>query len=300
MNIRLVKQEELDRLKWDSCIHYASNGSVVGYKWFLNNVIKDWDALVEGDYESVFPLTWEKDALGRSILRQPILIRELGIFSVHILSPKRIAAFLDAIPTDYQSIKIALNERNTFETDKNFQWNAKSNHQLLLTDGYTAISEQYGEELKANLEAQQDNLIPISNIKPERLADFYRQHSQDKKQGEEKFHAVQRIMYNAMHRGIGFPTGITDLQGNLLAANYFIYSHGKALSFLPMETLRGEKVGALNMLFDYFIKSHAGRPLILDFNTSQMYPHFFGAKENPYFQIEKEERKWKFLDKLVN
>ena len=174
---------------------------------------KDWDALVDGDYESVFPLAWGKDALGRNILRQPILIRELGIFSVHILSPKRIGAFLDAIPADYQSIQIALNERNTFETNKSFQWNAKPNHQLLLTDGYTAVSKQYDEKLKANLEEQQDHLIPISNIKPERLADFYRQHSKDKKQREEKFHAVQRIMYNAMHRGIGFTTGITDLQG---------------------------------------------------------------------------------------
>ncbi|MEL6720646.1 MAG: hypothetical protein AAFP82_18220, partial [Bacteroidota bacterium] len=240
MDIRLVKQEELDRLKWDSCIHYASNGSVVGYKWFLNNVTKDWDALVEGDYESVFPLTWSKDALGRNVLRQPILIRKLGVFSVHILSPKRIAAFLDAIPSDYQSIQIALNERNTFETQKDFQWNSHSNYQLLLTDGYDAISEKYDESLKRILIEQQDFLIPISNIKPERLADFYRQHTKDKKQREEKFHAVQRIMYNAMHRGIGFTTGITDLQGNLLAANFFIYSHGKALSFLPVETPVGE------------------------------------------------------------
>ncbi|MEN0051080.1 MAG: hypothetical protein AAF806_28715 [Bacteroidota bacterium] len=299
MDIRLVKQEELDRLKWDSCIHYASNGSVVGYKWFLNNVTKDWDTLVEGDYESVMPLTWNKDALGRDVLRQPILIRELGIFSVHILSPKRIGAFLNAIPTDYQSIQIALNERNTFETNKSFQWNAKSNHQILLTDGYTVISKKYSKALKADLEAQQDHLIPISNIKPERLADFYRQHTRDRKQREEKFHAVQRIMYNAMHRGIGFTTGITDLQGNLLAANFFIYSHGKVLSFLPMETLAGAKVGALNMLFDLFIRSHAGRPLILDFNTSDNYPKEFGAKENQYFQIEKEERKWKFLDKIM-
>ena len=67
-----------------------------------------------------------------------------------------------------------------------------------------------------------------------------------------------------------------------------------------METLAGEKVGALNMLFDLFIRSHAGRPLILDFNTAQTYPQLFGGKENQYFQVEKEERKWKFLDKLVS
>jgi len=299
MDIRLIKQEEIDRLKWDSCIHYANNGNVTAYKWFLNNVTKDWDGLVEGDYESVMPLTWKMDALNRPILRQPIFARELGIFSVHILSPKRMAAFLNAIPNEYQSISVALNERNSFETKQNFQWIAQTNYQLLLALSYGELQHSFDPTIKTQLLDNQNKLIPISNIKPEKIAAFYRKHTKDKKQLEEKFHAAQRIMYNAMHRGIGFTTGITDLKGNLLAANFFIYSHGKVLSLLPAETKEGHEKGALIMLFDLFLKSHAGRPLVLDFNTSEIYPSYLGARQNPYFQIEKEQRKWQFLNKIL-
>jgi hypothetical protein len=299
MKIRLVPQEEIDRLLWDSCIHYAGNGSVFGYTWFLNNVAKEWDGLVEGEYESVLPLPKTVDRLNRPVLRQPALIRELGLYSVHILSPKRLSAFLNAIPDDYKSVQLALNERNTFESNKeDFDWHEQHNHQLLLTPNYNTHYANYENELVEQLKAQRDLLIPTSNIKPERLADFYRQHAKDRSRIDERFHAVQRIMYNAMHRGTGFSTGVTDLEGNLLAANYFIYGHKKALSWLPMESKAGAAVGALNFLMDQFIRSHAGRPLILDFNTKKEYPLAFGAQQNIYYRLEKEERSFAFLDKL--
>ncbi|MEM1326953.1 MAG: hypothetical protein AAGI23_13410 [Bacteroidota bacterium] len=298
MKIRLVPHEEIDRLLWDSCIHYAGNGNVFGYTWFLNNVTKEWDALVEGEYESVLPLPKTLDRLNRPILRQPNLIRELGVYSVHILSPKRLGAFLKAIPDSYKSVQLALNERNVFESGNTFDWQEQHNHQLLLTPNYDAHYANYENELVEQLKVQRDLLIPISNIKPERLADFYKQHTKDRTQVEEKFHAIQRIMYNALHRGAGFSTGVTDLEGNLLAANCFIYGHKKALSWLPIESKAGKEVGALNVLLDQFIQSNAGRPLILDFNTHEEYPLAFGAQQNIYYQLEKEERSFAFLDKL--
>ena len=299
MDIRFVAQDDIDRLKWDSCVHYSSNANVFAYSWFLNNVSKDWDALVEGDYESVFPLTWQLDRLNRAVLRQPMLIRELGIFSIHMLSPRRMNAFLNKIPTKYQSIQIFLNERNTFKTNEHYDWNDQKNHQLLLTDVYEVLQSQYEPSLRDILIAQQDDFIPISNIKPETLAAFYKKHTKDRYRLEKVFHAIQRITYNAMHRGIGFATGITDLKGNLLAANFFIYSHGKALSLLPVQSPEGKEKNALSMLFDRFIQSHAGRPLILDFNTNQPYASKLGAKENIYYELSKEERKWSFLNKWM-
>ncbi|MEM0992991.1 MAG: hypothetical protein AAF847_07370 [Bacteroidota bacterium] len=299
MDIRFVAQEDIDRLRWDSCVHYATNGNVFAYSWFLNNVTKDWDALVEGEYESVFPLTWQLDGLKRPILRSPILARELGIYSVHMLSPKRMNAFLANIPAEYKSIQINLNERNTFKTDDRYQWVAQKNYQLLLTDVYEVLQHKYEPSLQRTLIQQQDSLIPISNIKPERLADFYRQHGKDRHRIEEKFHAIQRITYNALHRGTGFATGITDLEGNLLAANFFIYSHGKVLSLLPTESPTGKREYALATLFDRFLQTHAGRPLILDFNTDETYAKDLGAKQNVYYELGKEERRWRFLNKWI-
>ena len=50
MDIRLVPQEEIDKTKWNSCVHYAANGKIFGYKWYLDNVAIDWVGLVVLDY----------------------------------------------------------------------------------------------------------------------------------------------------------------------------------------------------------------------------------------------------------
>jgi hypothetical protein len=299
MEIRLVKQKDLHAIKWDSCVHYANNGSPFGYRWFLNNVAKQWDALVEGDYESVFPLVWKQDILKRKYLFQPVLARELGIFSIHVLSPNRIQAFLDAIPKEYDYFQIALNERHQFQTNKRYEWEKKNNYQLWLDQPYEVIQQNYAPAtLDLLKEARKSYLRPVSNLKPERIAQFFRDHAVDRKDLEEKFHALQRVMYNSMHRGIGFDNGIENEKGELLAANYFIYSHGKLLSLLPVDLSNLPSKLATVYALDMLIKTNAGRPLILDLNSTDETLKMLGALPNQYYQIKKDERRWK-LDKWL-
>ena len=132
MDIRLVKQEDIDKVKWNSCVHYANNGNIFGYKWYLDHVAKDWDGLVEGDYESVFPLVWRKGLWGGRVLYQPDLMRELGIYTINAPSSKRIKTFLAAIPSEYKQIDIVLNEQNHYPSVPEFATATHINHQLLL------------------------------------------------------------------------------------------------------------------------------------------------------------------------
>ena len=76
MTIRFLEREEIDQLKWDSCVHYAVNGNACGYTWFLDNVSENWSGLVEGDYESVFPLVWNKKILGIHQIYQPYFCQQ--------------------------------------------------------------------------------------------------------------------------------------------------------------------------------------------------------------------------------
>lgn len=288
MEIKFVQQQDIDRLKWDSCVHYATNGNVFGYKWFLDAVAKDWDGLVENDYESVFPLTWTDGLFNSKQLHQPILIRELGVYSVNALSPARIKAFLDAIPPHYKKIKMQLNEQNRLTDYDKFKWQSKKNYQLLLKEPYETLRQSYDARLIEQLKIADDaRLFPNSNLKPEKLAAFYKAHGAYDRWKEQKFHALQRIMYNAMHRGIGFFTGIQNKAGELLAVNFFISSHSKLLSLLPLASKAGKAVHALSYLMDMVIRTNAGRSIIMDFNDEQDIWKYFGALPNDYYQINK-------------
>ena len=284
MEIRFVKQEEIDKVKWNSCVHYAINGNIFGYKWFLDFVAKDWDALVEGDYESVFPLVWKSNFWGRKMIYQPVLMRELGLFSINVLSQKRINAFLEALQQHYQKIDIVLNERMEI-TSANINTTPLTNYQLMLKDAYEKIYEKYSPKLKSDLDKVK-NLRLTTSLKPEHIAEFYKKNSTKDTDTEFKFHALQRIMYNALHRGWGSASGVMDENENLLAVNFFLYSHGKAVSLVPVASKVGENRNALQFLFDIFIQSSAGRPIILDFNTENRWAENFGASSNLYYRLK--------------
>lgn len=296
MNIHYLKAEEIDKNKWNSCVHFANNGNPFGYMWFLNNVSKNWDCLVEGDYESVLPLIWRPKMLKTKELYIPYWIRSSGIYSVNVLSKKRVDTFLDAIPPEYQNIEIALNEDVYLQDGLDFEKTELQNYNIILNKDYPSIANDYSKPTMDTIaKAEASSISSIANLKPEVLANFYKKYTKDKKWVNEKFHALQRIMYNAMHRGLGFSAGVEDKNGNLLAADFFIFSHGRLLSLIGTKSENGDKMGAHHMLIDRIIQTNATRPIIFDFNTNEKWTEGFGAKQAPYFQIKRKKGWRKFL-----
>lgn len=290
MDIRYIRQEEIDKTKWNSCVHYAVNGNVFGYHWFLQHVAKEWDALVEGDYESVFPLVWRKNWWRGKELYQPYLMRELGLYSINVLSPARLRRFLQAIPEEFSGGSIVLNAGNPVGTDWGFEAKELVNHYLVLSGNYDEMASRFNPQLLEWLDrAEQAGLLPVSNLKPEKVAAFYKQHHPDRRQIDTRFHALQRIMYNALHRGWGFASGIADKNENLLAVDFYLYSHSRVLRLAPAASPQGLKAGAHAMLTNLLIQSHAGRPLLLDFNTEKPdeFARSFGAEKIGYWEVKR-------------
>ncbi len=290
MEIRLVKNEALDKVKWNSCVHYAVNGNVFGYKWYLDCLSKEWDALVEGDYESVLPLFHSKSGYSGYF---PSLLNESGIYSIHLLSQKRMESFIEAVPEGYEGIGIQYKNGIRLPQNHNFDVQQKNNYRLSLQSPYDTLRSNFSEPLKSSLEnSKRHKLKPVTNLKPEKIADLFKENSSKSGGLKATFHAYQRIMYNALHRGWGFATGIVNEKDTLLTAAFFVFTHGTLLTLLSPESAEGKRCGARNLLFDYFIRNNAGRPLILDFNTEDGFPEGFGALQKKSQQISRKEKKW--------
>ena len=56
--IKYLKQSEIDYELWDECVAKSINSYIYGHSWYLDIVAGEWDALVEDDYKSVFPLPY--------------------------------------------------------------------------------------------------------------------------------------------------------------------------------------------------------------------------------------------------
>ena len=299
MEIKIIPHNKIDKVKWNSCVHYATNGNIFGYKWYLDAVAKEWDGLVEGDYESVLPLfVTEKPDL----LEQPGLLREAGIYSIHLLSQNRVQAFLEAIPRRYVNVRIQLNEGTPLPEDTGYHFSEIKNHQLVLLDAYDKIAEKFAPNTRSLLQSPNlKKLLPSSNVKPEAIARIFKDNAPVSTENETYFHAYQRIMYNALHRGVGATFGVTDLNKNLLSASFFIYGQGRMMQLVTATNPKGERLGAYEFLIDNVLRSHAGRPIVLDFNSNSDVPKFFGAEVNYFLKLEKgeidkkvEKKSWSF------
>lgn len=285
MKIRLISREEIDTTKWNSCVHFAINGNVFGYKWYIDAITKDWEALVEDDYASVMPLIWKKNWLGKKRLYIPSLMRESGIYSANPLSEKRVSSFLEAIPNTYRKAAIQVDQFTLPPNNQNWSIEKKNNHLVYMNRPYDTLSEQFSDKTEIQLAlARSANLRPTNSLKPEKIADFYKAHS--KEYTKENYHAYLRIMYNVLHRGWGFASGVVDSKDKLLAVNFLIFSHGRLVSFLPVVSKEGQGVGALEFLVNLIFHTNANRQVLFDYNESEQ--HFgFGEEVATFYEFTK-------------
>lgn len=294
MNIRLIAREDIDKTKWNSCVHYAANGNVFGYLWYLDATAREWDGLVLGDYEAVMPLTPTLLSWGRRLIVQPPLVRELAVYSPYPLSDDLVKAFWAAIPATYAGVDLQM---DAFCKGHGAGWKNErlTNYFLPMLDGYELLRERYRQELIDQLAVGKEaGLFPTSNIKPEKIAEHY--HTYHPGLSDEAFHGLQRIMYNSLHRGWGFASAIVNREQEVLASNFFITSHGRIMRLAPAVSPKGREVFALEYLYDLIIRQQAGKPNALDFNNTQSEIPFaqrFGAFSYDYYHVQREPtRKW--------
>ena len=297
MNIRRVKRADIEDKKWNGCIHYASNGNPYGYTWHLDAVSEAWEGLVEGDYESVFPLIWNEKLKIAKQLYQPFFAQQLGIYSINLLSQKRIENFLQAIPSEYKYIAINVNHKNKIPENAGFEVMEHPNYTLRMMDGYEMIYQHYSSNLRRSLKrARNYKMTLTSSIKPEKLVELYRTYQGPKipELDDAAYHAAHRVIYNALHRGMGFLSAIMNEQNTVMAAGFFLVSKNRVVNLIHTTTPEGREKRAMHALLDATIQQNAGKPIIFDFEGSSVpgvakFYESFGAMNQPYYSIKKND-----------
>jgi hypothetical protein len=245
---RIIPFEEIEKNKWNGTIHYALNGNIFGYYWYLKAVIGEWDAIVEEDYESVMP-----------IFKKPLkayqysLLKELGPYSVNPLTDDRMSNFLDLLKKHNKTSQYPVHSGISKSQIEAFKFSNR--YKAVLGGGkvYDNLSKSYSDDLSNNLNVEGYDTVKISSsIKPEILVGLLSENKMSK-------NALLRLMYNAMHRGIGFSSAIEDKSsGEILAASFFMNSNSTITEILSFRN-SGKKYRQL--IFDLMLRNSANSPL---------------------------------------
>lgn len=273
MDIQILNPSDIDQLKWNSCVHYATHPSFSGYTWFLNAYSKDWIGLVEGEYETVMPLFVQRDWLGREVYNQPYHIAPTGPFSIHVMSRPRLLGFLKAMPA---RVKNALLPWEGQIGLAGFRHHQVERDLLHLYAGYSELEKAF--TWKEGAPFLEWNMV---QVQPERMVVFWKENTSWYRQRDQDYHRYLRIMYQAMHRGLGFMTGLGREPDRLEAAGFFIATGGVLYRLVSAALPGNDGLVANRAMIDLLIQTHAGRPLMLDLNKDPLAASF-GATRLQY------------------
>jgi hypothetical protein len=290
MSIKYIANVEIDRTRWDTCIKDAPNGLIYAYSYYLDNMARYWDALVAGDYEIVMPLTYNKK-YGIYYLYQPFLTAQLGIFGKEI-SAEVLTAFLAAIPAKFRYADIYLNHNNIFAAT-GFDFYFRSNYVLNLNKPYSDLYKSYRENTQRNIKkATQLGCIPIKNFDVEKVIELaVMQMKKDAGEYHENINRFRNLYKVLSEKMQAITYGMVSEKSALLASAVFFYSNHRAYYILVGNHPNGKTIGASHALIDAFIKDHADRKLILDFEGSDIrnlafFYSSFGAVEEKYTALK--------------
>ena len=285
--IHFLQHDMIDKSQWDDCISHAVNGNLTAWSWYLDIVSPGWCALVEDEYEMVFPLTSFSRA-GIKYLMQPYFTQQLGLFYRSESSEKVLNDFLESIPKEFSYIDINLNKSNRILSAGHAT--EMTNLELDLIGNYDEIASGYQSNLKRNLKKAVNNKLSIKkNVNPEDIITLFRTNKgQDLKHlSDNEYNLIKRIANEGIRRGIAEIWGAYNEFNQLVAGILWVTSHRKSIFLFSAVSDEGKKLNAMPWLIDSFIRENAGKPLTLDFEGSNdaglaRFYSSFGAKSIIY------------------
>ncbi len=114
INLQYIKHHDIDFDKWDHTILSSQFPLVFAQSFYLNATCPNWDALIVGNYESVFPIT-QKNKLGIAYLHQPPFTPQLGLFGKVNIEIEQ--SIFDYLTINFKLIEIELNASNSITNE---------------------------------------------------------------------------------------------------------------------------------------------------------------------------------------
>ena len=280
--IHYLTHNQIDTQRWDECVAQSPDGLVYCWSWYLDVVHPGWEALVENDYEAVFPLTGNKK-FGINYLFQPFFTQKFGVLSKKEVSEEKIGQFLNAIPDKFKFAEIRINKSYNADNHRNIE--------LSLNQEYSVLSANYHSNTKRDLaKAKKQRLTIVENAEPSAIIELFRNNrgKEIKKWGDKDYNRLLKLVETAKSHDACMVLGAQNPDNQTVAGAFFMMSHNKIVFLFSGSDESNKENHGLTFLLDYVIEKFSGTENILDFEGSdndglaRFYKGFGG--EEKYYQ----------------
>jgi hypothetical protein len=290
------KNNEIDREQWDNCIGKTHRAKPYAYSWYLDIMAPGWEALVDDDYDSVFPIPGFRK-LGIQYVSTPTFLQQLGAFSPDKPSSSALTEFLDFIPEFYKFIDLCVGQEAEHEE---FKVTERDNLELDLSRHYDTIWENFSVDCMRNIEAGHKRKPEIvADISPDELISLYLR-NRDNSPVKAKPVDIQRLknLINfCLKNKKGKIIGVRTTGKRLLFGIFMIETHGnKTLLLIACSPEANERHLGYHVINEV-IKTYATTRTTLDFAGTSVpfidsFMESFGCTDVPYFRIYRNRLLW--------
>jgi hypothetical protein len=282
--IRFIPHNEIDKVRWDDTVLHSTNSLIYANTFFLDAMSPGWHALVLGNYEAVFPITW-RSKMGIQYVCQPAFTQQLGLFSPDKNALDLLPQFLIKLATRYRLIEIQLNHSNTAfgKADR------RSNYVLPLDPSYEWLRAGYKTDLQKNLKRnakfhmQYDEGLDAKDA----IALYKSQYGAKMAFREKDFELFEGLMARLLSMKYAFVRRVFMPGWELMAAGVFCHWNGRIYNLASTTLPNGRMMEANHFLFDCLIREFCQKAEVLDFEGSDLpgiarFYQKFGSLEEPY------------------
>lgn len=283
-NIRFLTRKEIDIDKWDRCIENAANGLIYARSFYLDIMAKNWSALIQGDYEAIMPLPWNRKYF-ISYLYQPIFTAQLGLFVLHNVNDDLIEEFVTSAENKFRFCEMHLNYFN-----KTIRLPSRSNYVLQLDQAYTEIRKGYKKRLLVNLREADSHQLHYSSSENflSTVVLYEKEYGNRFKHLKTKhFDRFRQLCTEMRKRECIIVREVKDSYGNLLSSSIFFMDRRRIYNIMSVTLKSGREKRSHFHLIDQLIREYSSQNILLDFEGSELpgvaeFYKKFGPRLEPY------------------
>lgn len=283
------KNDEIDREQWDNCIRNSSWFKPYPYSWYLDIMSPGWEALVDDDYDSVFPLPIA-GKFGIRFIQTPYFLQQLGAFSPDKPVDKAVREFLHYLPDNYRFMDLNIRQK----VDLNgFKFSGKVNFELDLSRSYDSLRENFSSVCLKNIETSEKKAFELVNsVSPDELINLYILNSGKEfpeiKSGD--YQRLRSLMNFCIINKKGKITGVRGSRKKLVFGMFIIEIKGSRTILLLANTTQSKEKHMDYFAVNNLIKANASTKTILDFAApgfaeDSSLTESFGAAKTSYYRI---------------
>jgi hypothetical protein len=290
------KNNEIDREQWDNCIKNSPGVKPYAYSWYLDIMSPGWEALVDDDYDSVFPIPG-RTRFGIKYIATPIFLQQLGAFSPDKAPDDVINEFLDFLPGFFKLIDLCVGQKADYD---GYRVTEKTNLELDLSVPYEKLWAGFSPNCKRNVELSSKKRPElVSDITPDEIIDLFIRNKGKEIKGikPRDYQQLRNLMNFCLKNRKGRIIGVRAAKKRLIFGVFIIETHGvKILHFtVNTEESRNRRLGYF--VVNELIKTHSSTRTILDFAGSSIpsiasYMLSYGCVQVPFYRIYRNRLFW--------